>query len=149
MSSRPLVRIQQPHSAEIRQMYERLLVGASVRSRHVEVDAGGRVHLLEKGAGPPLVLLPGTGDPAGFLLPLLHELHGVRAIAPDRPGVGLSDPIDFPEGRYRQTAVAWLDRLLDTLELDAITLLGPLGGWVMGAVVRASPPGPGQAAGPA
>jgi pimeloyl-ACP methyl ester carboxylesterase len=124
------VRIQQPHSVEIRQMYERLLVGASVRSRHVEVDAAGRVHLLEKGSGPPVVLLHGTGDPAGFLLPLLHELHGVRAIAPDRPGVGLSDPIDFPQGRYRQTAVAWLDRLLDTLELDAITLLGHSGGGV-------------------
>jgi pimeloyl-ACP methyl ester carboxylesterase len=55
---------------------------------------------------------------------LLDELHGVRAIACDRPGVGLSDPIDFPEGGHRQTAGAWLDRLLDTLELDAAALLG-------------------------
>jgi pimeloyl-ACP methyl ester carboxylesterase len=130
MSSRPQVRTQQPHSAEIRQVYERLLAGASVSSRHVEVDAGNRVHLLEQGAGPPVVLLHGTGNPAGFLLPLLHELHGVRAIAPDRPGVGLSDPVDFPEGRYRQTVVAWLDRLLDALELDATTLLGHSGGGV-------------------
>jgi pimeloyl-ACP methyl ester carboxylesterase len=129
MSSRPQARTQQPHPAEIRQVYERLLAGASVRSRHVEV-AGGRVHLLEHGAGPPVVLLHGTGDPAGFLLPLLHELHGVRAIAPDRPGVGLSDPIDLPAGRYREAAVAWLDRLLDTLELDATTLLGHSGGGV-------------------
>lgn len=130
MSSRPRTHTQQPHSAEIRQVYERLLTGASVSSRHVEVDAGNRVHLLEQGSGPPVVLLHGTGNPAGFLLPLLHELHGVRAIAPDRPGVGLSDPIDFPEGRYRQTAVAWLDRLLDALELDATTLLGHSGGGV-------------------
>jgi pimeloyl-ACP methyl ester carboxylesterase len=130
MSSRPQVRTQQPHSAEIRQVYERLLAGASVSSRHVEVNAGNRVHLLEQGAGPPVVLLHGTGNPAGFLLPLLHELHGVRAIAPDRPGVGLSDPVDFPEGRYRQTVVAWLDRLLDALELDATTLLGHSGGGV-------------------
>jgi pimeloyl-ACP methyl ester carboxylesterase len=42
--------------------------------------------------------------------------------------MGLSDPIDFPAGRYRQTAVAWLDRLVDALELDAITLLGHSGG---------------------
>jgi pimeloyl-ACP methyl ester carboxylesterase len=130
MSSQPQARTQQPHSAEIRHVYERLLSGASVRSRHVEVAAGNRVHLLEKGAGPPLVLLHGTGNPAGFLLPLLHELHDVHAIAPDRPGVGLSDPIDLPAGRYRQTAVAWLDRLLDTLELDTITLLGHSGGGV-------------------
>jgi pimeloyl-ACP methyl ester carboxylesterase len=130
MSSRPQARTQQPHSAEIRQVYERLLAGAPVRSRHVEVDGGNRVHLLEQGAGPPVVLLHGTGNPAGFLLPLLHELRGVRAIAPDRPGVGLSDPIDLPTDRYRETAVAWLDRLLDTLELDATTLLGHSGGGV-------------------
>jgi len=133
MSSRQQVRTQQSHSAEIRQVYERLLTGASVRSRHVEVGAGHRVHLLEQGAGPPVVLLHGTGNPAGFLLPLLHELHGVRAIAPDRPGVGLSDPINLPAARYREAAVAWLDRLLDTLELDTTTLLGHSGGamWAM------------------
>ena len=82
MSSRPQTRSQQLHSAEIRQVYERLLAGSPVRSRHVEV-AGHRVHLLEQGAGPPVVLFHGTANPAGFLLPLLRELHGVRAIAPD------------------------------------------------------------------
>jgi 2-hydroxy-6-oxonona-2,4-dienedioate hydrolase len=128
MSSRPQVQTRQPHSAEIGQAYERVLAGGQVRSRHVEVGAGHRVHLLEHGAGPPVVLLHGTANPAGFLLPLLQELHGVRAIAPDRPGVGLSDPIDFPRDRYRETAVAWLDRLLDTLELDGTTLLGHSGG---------------------
>jgi pimeloyl-ACP methyl ester carboxylesterase len=128
MSSRAQARTQHPHSVEMRQVYERLLVGGPVRSRHVEVDAGNRVHLLEHGAGPPVVLLHGTGNPAGFLLPLLRELHGVQAIAPDRPGVGLSDPIDLPHDRYRETAVAWLDRLLDALELDTVALLGHSGG---------------------
>jgi pimeloyl-ACP methyl ester carboxylesterase len=128
MSSRPQARTQQPHSAEIRQVYERVLAGSPVCSRHIEVDAGGRVHLLEQGAGPPVVFLHGTGNPAGFLLPLLDNLHGVRAIAPDLPGVGLSDPIDLPWDRYRERAVAWLDRLLDTLELDATTLFGHSGG---------------------
>src|SRR5919106_2958532 len=128
MSSRAQARTQHPHSVELRQVYERLLVGGPVRSRHVEVDAGNRVHLLEHGAGPPVVLLHGTGNPAGFLLPLLLKLHGVQAIAPDRPGVGLSDPIDLPHDRYRETAVAWVDRLLDILELDDTTLLGHSGG---------------------
>ena len=128
MSGRPQVRTQQAHSAEIRQVYEHLLVGAAVANRQVDVGAGGRVHLLEKGDGPPVVLLHGAGNPAGFFLPLLNELHGVRAIACDRPGVGLSDPVDLPAARYRETAVAWLDRLLDTLELDTTTLLGHSGG---------------------
>ena len=88
----------------------------------------GRVHLLEKGAGRPVVLLHSPGGAAGFFLPLLNELDGVRAMAPDRPGQGLSDPIDLPRTRYRENAVAWLDRLLDTLELDATALLGHSGG---------------------
>jgi pimeloyl-ACP methyl ester carboxylesterase len=119
----------QPHSAELRQVYERILAGSPVRGRHIEV-AGRRVHLLEHGDGPPVVVLHGTANPAGFLLPLLHELHGVRAIAPDRPGIGLSDPADLPAARYREAAVAWLDRLLDALELDTTTLLGHSGGGV-------------------
>jgi pimeloyl-ACP methyl ester carboxylesterase len=128
--SRQLTRTRQTHPVEVRLVYERVLAGSSVRGRPVEVGAGGRAHLLEKGEGPPVVLLHGTGNSAGFLLPLLHELHGVRAIAPDLPGVGLSDPIDLPHDRYRETAVAWLDRLLDTLELDATTLVGHSGGGV-------------------
>ena len=128
--SRQLASTDQTHPVEVRQVYERVLAGSSVRGRPVEVGAGGRAHLLEKGDGPPVVLLHGTGNSAGFLLPLLHELHGVRAIAPDLPGVGLSDPIDLPADRYRETAVAWLDGLLDTLELDATTLVGHSGGGV-------------------
>jgi pimeloyl-ACP methyl ester carboxylesterase len=131
MSGRPQMRTQQPHSAEIHQVYERLLAGGPVRSRQLEVDGGHRVHLLEHGAGPPVVLLHGTANPEGFLLPLLRELHGVHGIAPDRPGVGLSDPVDLPRDRYREAAVAWLDRLLDTLDLDATALLGHSGGGVL------------------
>ncbi len=51
-------------------------------------------------------------------------------MAPDRPGQGLSDPIDLPRDRYRETAVAWLDRLLDALDLDAAAVLGHSGGAV-------------------
>ena len=123
-------RTRHAHSAEIRQVYERVLAGTSVRSRAVEVGPAGRVHLLETGGGKPVVLLHGTANPAGFLLPLLEELYGVHAFAPDRPGVGLSDPIGLPRGRYREAAVAWLDRVLDTLELDTTTLLGHSGGGV-------------------
>lgn len=116
------------HSVELRQVYERVLAGSSVGSRYVEVGSGNQVHLLETGSGPPVVLLHSPGGAAGFFLPLLDELKGVRALTPDRPGQGLSDPIDLPRNRFRETAVAWLDRLLDTLELDAAPLLGHSGG---------------------
>ena len=67
-------------------------------------------------------------DSAGFLLPLLNELDGVRALAPDLPRRGLSDPLDLPRYRYRELAVAWLDGLLDSVELDAAALVGHSGG---------------------
>src|SRR5512139_486224 len=120
----------QTRPADVTRVYERVLAGSSVRSRRVEVGAGEEVHLLEKGAGPPVVLLHGTGNAAGFLMPLLEVLDGVRAIAPDLPGAGLSDPIDLRRKPYRETAVEWLDGLLDTLELDKTTLLGHSGGAV-------------------
>lgn len=118
------------HPDEVRHCYERVLAGATVRRRYVEVGAGHRVHLLEQGTGPAVVLLPGSGSLAGFFLPLLDELKGVAALALDRPGQGLSDPMDLPPRRFRETAVAWLDRLLDALELDTTVLLGHSGGAV-------------------
>ena len=96
-------------------------------NRHVDVGAEARVHVLERGVGPPLVLLPGGGSFAGFFLPLLNQLQGIRALAPDRPGKGVSDPIALQRDFFRETAVGWLDRLLDALELDA-TALSPSGG---------------------
>ena len=123
-------RTKQTHSDDVRRWYERVLAGASVRGRTVEERGGGRVHLLEKGAGPPVVLVHGSGAAAGFFLPLLKELKGVRALAPDLPGSGLSDPIDRPQHRHKETTVAWLDRLLDALDLDTTVLLGHSAGGV-------------------
>jgi pimeloyl-ACP methyl ester carboxylesterase len=120
------------HSAEVQQVYERVLAGTTVRGRYVIHGSGGRVHLLEKGSGLPVVILHGTGDPAGFLLPLLDVLDGLHVIAPDRPGIGLSDPVELPTHRYREAAVSWLDGLLDALDLETTTFVGHSGGGVWG-----------------
>jgi pimeloyl-ACP methyl ester carboxylesterase len=118
------------HSAEVQEVYARVLGGTSVHDRYVSHGAGGRVHVLEKGSGRPVIILHGSGDPAGFLLPLLEALHGVRVIAPDRPGIGLSDPIELPIRGYREAAVSWLDGLLDALDLETTALVGHSGGGV-------------------
>lgn len=119
------------HPAEVGQVYERLLAGTAVRSRYVGAGTGGRVHLLEKGAGPPVVLLYGSGVSAGFFMPLLNEFDGVRAMAPDRPGQGLSDPIDLPRNRLYEATINWLDQLLDAVEVPSTVLLGHSGGGVL------------------
>jgi pimeloyl-ACP methyl ester carboxylesterase len=55
---------------------------------------------------------------------LLAELDGVLALAPDRPGSGLSDPIARSPRDDDEAAVTWLDQLLDSLGLETAALLG-------------------------
>lgn len=120
-------------SATLAHLHDRVLAGTAVRDRFVRTGAGERVHLLDSGDGPPLVLMHGTGNSALFLLPLLERLTGVRSAAVDRPGHGMSDRIDLPRERYREAAVGWVDRLLDALGLDNAAVLGhSMGGrWAM------------------
>jgi pimeloyl-ACP methyl ester carboxylesterase len=63
-------------------------------------------------------------------MPLLIELDGVRAVAPDLPGAGLSHAFARPQHLYFVGSVAWLDLLLDELALEAVSLLGHSGGGV-------------------
>lgn len=111
------------HTDGLREAYDRLLDDPRLRRRYLDVD-GQETHLIEIGEGQPLILLHGTGSPAPFFLPLLRQLSEVRVIAPERPGQGLSDPIDPYSGDLRALAVTWLDRLLDALELESAPIVG-------------------------
>ena len=118
------------HPDTVAEWYARLLSGTTVDARTVELPERGRVHVLERGSGPPLLLLHGSGLAAGFFLPLLDALRDVHAIAPDLPGCGLSDPVPFSRHTHAEAAVAWLDSLLDRLGLDTVSLAGHSGGGV-------------------
>lgn len=113
----------QVHNGRINKVYERLLAGTAVKPRRVSV-CDHQVQLVETGEGPPLVLLHGTGNSSLFFQPLLKKLRSVRAIAPDRPGQGLSEPVNLPREQYRETAVEWIDELLNVLNLNITSLLG-------------------------
>jgi pimeloyl-ACP methyl ester carboxylesterase len=115
------------HSAHLHRAYEHALAAASMPSRFVDVR-GSRVHLLEHGEGRSVLLLHGTTASAAMFLPLLRELGGVRAVVPDRPGHGLSDPIDLPRRRFRDAAVRWIDTILDAVGMNSAALLGHSGG---------------------
>lgn len=93
--------------------------------RFVEVD-GVRLHLLDRGAGPPVVLLHGDGAlvadwEASGLLDALARRH--RVIAFDRPGSGHSAR---PRGTWWTPGVqaALLARALDRLGVRRPVLLG-------------------------
>jgi pimeloyl-ACP methyl ester carboxylesterase len=112
------------HSEEVVAAHARVLAGSSAQSRYVKVAPGRRVHVIEAGDGQPVVLLHGSGPTALQFLPLLERLTGVRAIAVDRPGFGLSDPTERAPEAYRDAAVDSLTMILDGLGLAETALLG-------------------------
>jgi pimeloyl-ACP methyl ester carboxylesterase len=109
---------------EYRRAEQLVLDDSDLDSRWIEVGAGHKVRLLERGHGVPMVMLHGTGPGASFLRPLLDRLDGIRVIAPDRPGQGLSVPIAMTRHEFRDRAVRWVDQLLDALEVDRVALAG-------------------------
>src|SRR6266508_2637254 len=112
------------HPDEVVAVHERILAVSPAQGRDIKVGAGRRVHVIEAGEGPPVVLLHGSSTSSLLLLPLLERLKGLRGIVVDRPGFGLSDPADAPRERFRRAAVEWLDGVLDALGLDATALAG-------------------------
>lgn len=113
----------QTHPATVAAAHATALAGSAAHSRFVELATGQRLHVIEMGEGPSLVLLHGSGPTALQFLPLLSRLRSVRATAVDRPGFGLSDPSDS-QPVDRRVAVATVAAILDSLGLGATTLLG-------------------------
>jgi pimeloyl-ACP methyl ester carboxylesterase len=118
----------QQHPPAVVAAHEQALHGSGFHSRFIEAIPGERVHIMEGGEGAPLVMLHGSGPSALLFLPLMDKLTGVRAIAVDRPGFGLSDAHAWPTSGRREAAVEWVGRLLDGLELKETALLGSSAG---------------------
>jgi pimeloyl-ACP methyl ester carboxylesterase len=111
------------------------------RGRFIEVD-GVRLHYLDQGEGPPVVLLHGnivTAEDFAYsgLLDLAAEHH--RVIAFDRPGMGYSDR---PNGRLwtPRAQADLLRRALNRLSIERAVVVGhSLGAMVAAALALAHP----------
>jgi pimeloyl-ACP methyl ester carboxylesterase len=101
------------------------------RPHHLEVE-GGRLHYVDEGEGPPVVLVHGTPVWSFVYRRLIADLSTThRVVAPDHLGFGLSDkPADAD---YRPAAHARnLERLIEALGLRDVVLVvhdfgGPIG----------------------
>jgi pimeloyl-ACP methyl ester carboxylesterase len=100
--------------------------GIEARSHFIAVPGPvERVHVLEAGSGPPLLLVHGGGSFAAHWAPLMAELDGYRVVAVDRPGHGLSGAFTYPRDLdVRRHAVDFLADVMDTLELERCPLVG-------------------------
>src|SRR5438067_6866400 len=100
---------------------------------------GARIHYVDVGAGPTVILLHGLADDVGVwgsVVPALAAKH--RVIALDQVGFGRSDK---PLLNYRAaTFVDFLDGFLNELKIDRASLVGnSLGGWIAADFALAHP----------
>lgn len=100
--------------------------GVKASSRFVELAKPAmRAHVLEAGAGEPLLLLHGgDGEAVNWAPTMAHLQAHARVVAVDRPGFGLSDAFDYRGVNLRNHAVDFVMSLLDALDLDSATLVG-------------------------
>jgi pimeloyl-ACP methyl ester carboxylesterase len=112
------------HSNEFSELFDHLLESSPAAGRHVELESGRRAHVIEAGAGDPLVMLHSGGTSSLLFLPLIERVTGLRVIAVDRPGFGLSDPIDFARDSFRSDVITWVSHVLDALDIEQTALLG-------------------------
>lgn len=93
--------------------------------RFVEVESlAVRLRIQEVGSGEPIVFVHGGLWPAVALAPLVRELPGYRCILLDRPGCGLSSPVDWRKRDVRTVAGEVMGGVVDALGLERTHVIG-------------------------
>jgi len=92
--------------------------------------AGRRTYAMTGGAGScPKILIHGGLSEGSEWWPLAGRLRG-RVVIPDRPGCGLTYVPDPRRRDFRGEAVAWVEHLVDALEVPHVDLIGnSMGGY--------------------
>jgi 2-hydroxy-6-oxonona-2,4-dienedioate hydrolase len=99
--------------------------GLAPVERWIELrDPAVRIRVVESGSGNPVLFIPGTGGTGPYWAPLVRELPHQRSIMVDRPGWGLSSPVDFRADEYRSITTRILSGVLDALGLQRVDVLG-------------------------
>ena len=118
-----LVNATERYQAAERQLWQRY--GMDPSERYVELSEPAlRLRVVEVGSGRPVLFIPGTGGTGPYWAPLIRELSGVRCLLLDRPGWGLSSPLDYTSGNFGSLTATTLVKALDALELDQVDVVG-------------------------
>lgn len=97
--------------------------GLQPTERFVEVGSPPiRLRVLEIGSGEPVFFVHGTAG-LGAWPPLLGQLTGLRSFVLERPGWGLSTPIDYSKHLYRRLTAELLASVLDALGVVRASLV--------------------------
>jgi len=94
------------------------------RERFVDIARPrARLRVLEAGSGPPVLFIHGTVGP-GSWPSLVAGMPGFRSLVLDRPGWGLSTPVEFPRGGYRAYVANLVAAVLDALDIERVDVVG-------------------------
>jgi pimeloyl-ACP methyl ester carboxylesterase len=90
-----------------------------------------KVHYLETGERKPVVMIHGGGSHAGEWINSIKPLVGhYRLFVVDRPGCGLTDPINYRGVDYRRSAVDFVRSFMDATGLPRAAFIGnSMGGY--------------------
>ena len=122
-SAPPAVAAAERYRAAERKLWDHY--GLRPTERFVELRSPAvRLRVVEVGSGSPVLFVPGTGGTGPYWGALVRELPGCRCLMLDRPGWGLSSPIDYTAGGYAHTAADVLCAVLDALELERVAVVG-------------------------
>jgi pimeloyl-ACP methyl ester carboxylesterase len=99
--------------------------GLEPTERWIELtDPRVRVRVTETGSGNPVLYIGGSAGTGAYWAPMIRELPGRRSIVLDRPGWGLSSPIDYRSAPYGEVAATIIRGVLDELGIDRVALVG-------------------------
>ena len=106
--------------------------GLSPTEHFVTLRSGPTVRVQEVGEGPPVIFVHGATNGGTSWFSLMGDLPGFRCIAIDRPGCGLSSPLQGVNGLadYQSYADDLIVEVMDAMELpSAAAVVTSLGGF--------------------
>jgi pimeloyl-ACP methyl ester carboxylesterase len=99
--------------------------GAHPSERRIEIASLRTfVRVQETGAGSPVLFIHGGPNAGSTFAPLAARLRGRRCLILDRPGCGLSGPVDYRDRPIPELAAETVRATLDGLGVSEVDIVG-------------------------